>query len=104
MRRKKRERLATAVLWGMAAACGSYILWKINPEPIEQTAGWLQIKTGQVLTRGMGTLLAHELPALSCSFLESPETDGKEGAQEEHPEMPDPSYSRYLALLSPGDG
>ena len=57
---RRKEKMVTTILWFLALACSAYILWKINPYPIQRGIGWTKQKTEQLLNRCIdNTVLIH---------------------------------------------
>ena len=54
---RRKEKIVTTILWFLALACSTYILWKINPYPIQRGIGWTKQKT-----------ISNTLPSLSIFF------------------------------------
>ena len=64
---RRKEKIVTTILWFLALACSTYILWKINPYPIQRGIGWTKQKTEQFLIRCIDNTVSNTLPSL-CFF------------------------------------
>lgn len=62
---RRKEKIATTILWFLALACSTYILWKINPYPIQRGIGWTKQKTEQFLNHCIDNTVSNTLPSLS---------------------------------------
>lgn len=62
---RRKEKIVTTILWVLALACSTYILWKINPYPIQRGIGWTKQKTEQFLNRCIDNTVSNTLPSLS---------------------------------------
>ena len=62
---RRKEKIVTTILW---FACSTYILWKINPYPIQRGIGWTKQKTEQFLNRCIDNTVSNTLPSLSIFF------------------------------------
>ena len=62
---RRKEKIVTTILWFLALACSAYILWKINPYPIQRGIGWTKQKTEQLLNRCIDNTVSNTLPSLS---------------------------------------
>ena len=65
---RRKEKIVTTLLWFLALACSTYILWKINPYPIQRGIGWTKQKTEQFLNRCIDNTVSNTLPSLSIFF------------------------------------
>ena len=65
---RRKEKIVTTILWFLALACSTYILWKINPYPIQRGIGWTKQKTEQFLNRCIDNTVSNTLPSLSIFF------------------------------------
>ena len=53
---RRKEKIVTTILWFLALACSTYILWKINPYPIQRGIGCID------------NTVSNTLPSLSIFF------------------------------------
>ncbi len=58
---RRKEKIATTILWFLALACSTYILWKINPYPIQRGIGWTKQKTEQFLNHCIDNTVSNTL-------------------------------------------
>lgn len=103
---RKRERIATLVLWLLLIVCTGYIFWKINPDPIHQGIGWTKKQTEQFLDQCEKQALMQTLPVFSNFFLqETWNNEETENATSNTISFTnDPFYQKYLSFHQPGDG
>lgn len=64
---RRKEKIATTILWFLALACSTYILWKINPYPFS-AAGMDKTKDRTVLNHCIDNTVSNTLPSLSIFF------------------------------------
>ena len=69
---RRKEKMVTTILWFLALACSAYILWKINPYPIQRGIGWTKQKTEQLLNRCIDNTVSNTLPSLYMFFSDDP--------------------------------